>query len=310
MSDLLNKLYKNEKITNYKIYTDKCIYTTTIEENSLTNSFYLYLGGPFSDSLGTNKGCVIIYINDYKESDIAILDSIKYDSKCNITEDLEEGVGSQADKAAEGTKHMIFTALNILMYYFPHLKYVKLLDTRFKKYSRVNKIGATPSMELAVYFMLFHKKTWYESLFGALPIAPNNLAKYKVFISKLDSIPIDKPFFTFIKQYFRDNDLKYIVDLNNKYNLEFDKLYNTTKTYSEFFNKLKDKINDKSEICSFFGIFLFRFMDDISNKLTTTILEDYWIFSTDIINTNKIKFREEQVDVVSLNGGEYFTELL
>ncbi len=100
------------------------------------------------------------------------------------------------------------------------------------------------------------------------------------------------------------------MDLNNKYNLELDKLYNTTKTYSEFFNKLKDKINDKSEISSFFGIFLFRFMGDISNKLTTTILGDYWIFSTDIINTNKIKFREEQVDVVSLNGGEYFTELL
>lgn len=294
MLDLLNKLYKNEKITNYKIYTDKCIYTTTIEANSLTNSFYLYLGG-------TNKGCVIIYINDYKESDTAILDTIKYDSKCNITEDLEEGTG---------TKHMIFTALNILMYYFPHLKYVKLLDTSFKKCSRVNKIGATPSMELAVYFMLFHKKTWYESLFGALPIEPNNLEKYKVFISKLDSIPIDKPFFTFIKQYFRDNDLKYIVDLNNKYNLELDKLYNTTRTYSEFFNKLKEKIKDKSEICSFFGIFLFRFMGDISDKLTTTILGDYWIFSTDIIHTNKIKFREEQVDIVSFNGGEYFTELL
>jgi hypothetical protein len=38
----------------------------------------------------------------------------------------------------------------------------------------------------------------YESLFGALPIEPNNLEKYKIFISKLDSIPIDKPFFTFI----------------------------------------------------------------------------------------------------------------
>ena len=98
MSDLLNSLYNNKKTTYYYIHTEKGTYSATIEANPLTNSFCLYLGG-------TIKGCVIIFLEDYKNIDIAILDSIKYNSSCNITNTLEEG---------DGTKHMIFTALNIL----------------------------------------------------------------------------------------------------------------------------------------------------------------------------------------------------
>ena len=294
MTSILDKLYETRNITNYKIHTDRSTFISTITANSMTNSFYLHLGG-----LET-KGCVILYINDYKSSDTAILDTIKYDSKCNITQDLEEG---------SGTKHMIFTALNILVYYFPNLKYVKLLDTSHKNCSKVNKLGATPSMNLAVYYMLFYKKTWYENLFGALPIEKENLIKYNKFIDNLDSIAITMPFLKFINTYFKGADLKYIVDLNNKYSLKLDELYNSSKTYVEFLSTVKTKIDNKEEICKFFGTFLYTFMNDISNGITSNILGDYWIFSTK--NIYKIKFKETPVtESESLTGGDYLTQLL
>ena len=297
MSSILDKLYETRNITNYKIHTDKCTFISTITENSMSNSFYLHLGG-------TSKGCVIIYIDDYKMTDTAILETIKYDSKCNITEDLEEGTG---------TKHMIFTALNILMYYFPRLKYVKLHDSSFKNCYRGDKNGATPSMVLATYFMLFHKKTWYDSLFGAKPIKPEYKINYTEFLERMDSIPITLPFLRFINTYFRDRDLKYVVDLNNRYNLQLDKLYSSSKTYSELFHTVKEKIGDKEEVCIFFGIFLFRFMNDISNETTSKILGDFWIFPTE--NIIKVHFREEPIDEpidepLELTGGYHFTELL
>lgn len=295
LTSILDKLYETNNITTYKIHTDKCTFISTITANSMTNSFYLHLGG-----LET-KGCVILYINDYKSSDTAILDTIKYDLKCNIAQDLEEGIG---------TKHMIFTALNILMYYFPNLKYVKLLDTSHKNCSKVNKLGATPSMNLAVYYMLFYKKTWYENLLGAYPIEPANLIKYNNFVDKLDSIEITMPFLKFINTYFKDNDLKYVIDLNKHYNLELDKLYNNSKTYFEFLLSVKTKINDKEEICKFFGIFLYTFMNDISNGIIANILGNYWIFSTSHIY--KIKFKEEPfIESESLTGGaDNLAELL
>jgi hypothetical protein len=80
-------------------------------------------------------------------------------------------------------------------------------------------------------------------------------------------------------------------------------------TYSEFFHTVKDKIGDKSEVCRFFGIFLFRFMNDISSETTSKILGDFWIFPTE--NIIKVHFREEPVDEpLELVGGDYFTELL
>ena len=292
MSDLLNSLYNNKKTTYYYIHTEKGIYSATIEANPLTNSFCLYLGG-------TIKGCVIIFLEDYKNIDIAILDSIKYNSSCNITNTLEEG---------DGTKHMIFTALNILLYYFPKLKYVKLLDTIHKSCSRVDNNGSTISMNIATYFMLFKKETWYESLFGALPINTTNRQEYKLFIDKLDSINISMSFLTFINKYFRGNDINYLLELNKKYNLELDKLYNNSKTYVDFFYSIRDKINNKTELCTLFGLFLFKFMYDISNGATMRFLGDYWIFPTE--NIVKIDFTEEQVETLSYNCGEHFLDLI
>ena len=117
------------------------------------------------------------------------------------------------------------------------------------------------------------------------------------------------PFLKFINTYFKDADLKYIIDLNKKYNLELDKLYNSSKTYFEFLLSVKTKIDDKEEICKFFGTFLYTFMNDISNGITAIILSNYWIFSTEHIY--KIKFKEEPVtESEILTGGDYLITLL
>ena len=74
--------------------------------------------------------------------------------------------------------------------------------------------------------------------------------------------------------------------------MELDKLYNNSKTYVDFFYSIRDKINNKTELCTLFGLFLFKFMYDISNGATMRFLGDYWIFPTE--NIVKIDFTEDK----------------
>lgn len=133
--------YLNE--TNHIIYTPECDYSAYIEANRFSNSFTLLLGG-------VKKGCVKIYVEDINNEN-ALIDSISYDSDCNIQKNLTQGTG---------TKHLVHTALNIIIKYFPNIKYFTLLDTSHIKCDNIKETGSTNSLNLGLYFMIFNNQTW------------------------------------------------------------------------------------------------------------------------------------------------------
>lgn len=275
--DFFDKLDKSLIKTKSKLITKKGSYSLFIKNNTMTNSIDLFFGG-------IKKGCISIYIDNIRDNTV-ILDSLKYDSKCNLEQDLESG---------SGTKHMLNTAFSYIKKKYPLVEYAKLIDASKKDCKTTLPNGTTPSINLGLTHLLLKKKTWYESILGATIENEQIRSEYENFTSQLETIPIKNNFNKFVNDYFR-NDVGFLKYINNKYNLEIDKLFNESKYYFVFFKTLKEKITDEVDSCLFFSIFVYRFMNDISNKRIITFMSEYWVFP--IKNLENIEFTEEEYDI-------------
>jgi hypothetical protein len=238
---------RDEKSTTYHIITKESTYIATIEIQKPTNSLTLYLGG-------IKRQCVIINVSNYTDTNTAYLASIKYDSSCNITDTLEEG---------KGTKHMIFTALNIIKKHIPSILWVTLIDTSEKKC----KADKTHTINIGFVSILLYKKTWYERLFNAKLVDSELDKKYEELKIKLDTIRFKYSFINFIKKYFiSEKDRGIIIDIQKKYNFRFENIYNETHGYIILFiQKISEKITDKTDLCVFFSYFIYPFMVESTN---------------------------------------------
>jgi hypothetical protein len=103
----------NNKLITVKkeITTSNGTYSLFIKEYAFSNGTDLFFGE-------TKDGCLIITVKNL-DSDTIILDIVKYNSKCNLKEDLKEG---------SETRHLINTAFSFKKT-LPNVKYCKLLDT-------------------------------------------------------------------------------------------------------------------------------------------------------------------------------------
>lgn len=278
-SNYFDKLDKEFITDKKKIITKKGTYSLFLSDKH--NNVDLFFGG-------IKKGCLNISID--LKTDTAILDSLIYDSTCNLESDLEEG---------SGTKHMITTIFSYIKQNYPQIKYGKLIDTSFKTCKYRLPDLTYPSMNLGLTYLMLNKKTWYESFLGATIDDQNIKEEYNEFVSKIETIQITLSFDQFYIKYFRqfiiNNKFNPLIYLNNKYNLEIPNLYSSHKYYYTLFRELRQKIKDDTESCLFFSIFIYKFMIDISNSTVLKFTGTYWKFPLDKILD--IDFRESKYDI-------------
>lgn len=126
----------------------------------------------------------------------------------------------------EKTVHLFNLSVKVLKKYID-VKEIILLDN--SKFKCKLPDDSVETMSLAHYYFLYHKgKTWYSDKFEAVPIKENEKVYYKSWLLNFDD-PMKKP-----KTFdFKNN------DLNN----EFEPIWYSTVTWSEFLNILNTQPN-------------------------------------------------------------------
>lgn len=283
--ELVEKLDKKLITSKKQLITSEGSYSLFIKEKKDINSLELFIGG-------MKGGCLIIFIEDIL-SDTMLLDSLKYDSKCNLKEDLKEG---------SGTKHMMNTAFSYVKKHYPNIKYCRLYDRSNKECKSKLSDGSTPSMNLGLTHLMLKKKTWYESILGAYIINEQIRKEYEDFVSKLETIPINITFAKFDFDYLK-YDKQLFLKINAKYNLDLPNLFIKHKYYYTLFKELREKITNDVDSCLFFGAIIYKLMTNISNDKSRLFFSVMWMFPmTSIID---IDFTEEKYENDLVGGAIY-----
>lgn len=258
--------------------------TETMDDEYLfrtANSYEIFLGG--------SEFCTEISIYS-KDNTEAYISSLKYNTNCNITGDLERGIG---------TRNILNTAMNLVMNMFTWIKTFSLVDTSNKScFQTLDK--PTPSVDLGLYYLLFYKQTWYSRTFHAKLKDKFTRDKLDRYLEKLDDPTIKLPYIHFINRFFRYMPIQDARDYLVKYKIE--DLYNSSNNYYEFFQKVKTAINDTTELCVFISYFLSQFMNYISNNDFSSILTSKWIISNSDVLSIDITYPLKEL---TQSGGGY-----
>jgi hypothetical protein len=165
-------------------------------------------------SVGGKNTCVFLNIPD--SGDIAHLTNLKTkDGGCELTGKKISG---------EDTIGMVNLAFTILKKIAPNIKYIKLEDK--SDFGCVLDNGNTVGISMLVYEILFHQESYYEKRFGAYLI---NETMRNLYENSKGGF-LDKPPESFT---FNNDDLEVI----------FRPIYNKSKTWKDFFYKIKDMPN-------------------------------------------------------------------
>lgn len=177
----------------------------------------------YSIKIGGNDkyDCIEMFV--YNNNSIAKLQQINYDIKCNISENLEK---------SGGTKDMVIAGLYAIKFLFKD----KVTHISLDDYSYIKcKDNRTPS--LLYYNIAFKRKSWYESNFGAVPRTMKLKQKYLDILNILNNENTMESI-----EWFEINILRDVKD-----KIFILQQYMNSKTYTEFFNNIKQ---DKSlNIC-------------------------------------------------------------
>ena len=285
----INKQYLvKTKYTNYKV---NIIYNIPSLDKRYENDFkYLYDNAiSYEFNLGGSEYCS--YIGIYSKNNTeAHISEFKYNSKCNIGEDLKSGIG---------TKHLLNTAMSLIALIFPKIKIFYLNDTSNKScHTMLDK--PIRNVNLGFYSILFYKNTWYGRIFNAKLEDINLQKKLNGSLSKLSSIDIKLNYDEFKNRFLINIPIDQLQKYLDTYNIEL--LYNKTNCYYDFFESLKQTINNETELCIFMSYFIIEFMLFINDEF-------YKIFSAKwMINVNDDKFDKIDIiyplePIVKLNGG-------
>jgi hypothetical protein len=239
----------------------------------------------FEFNLGGSEYCanINIYSDDNTQADIG---TFKYSKKCNVLNNLEPGIG---------TKHLLDTAMSLIMAMFPTIKSFYLTDTSKKS---CHNLPDKPmrGVNLGFYYLLFNKNTWYGKKFNA---ELSNKIYQKQFNEYINILTSDNTKIEYGE--FKYKILKHISeDELDKYNIEL--LYNKSDSYYDFFISLKTIINNETELCIFTSYFIELFMDFINKQLKynfDNILNERWIINR--FNLITIKMPLKPID--KINGG-------
>ena len=241
-----------------------CLLVTTFDPISKLDLSYDVLMG------GKLKGCVQIMVkskhhNDFDRSDksIAQLLSVKYDKNCDNKGTLETGTGTQ---------HMIRTAFNIVLRWFPWIRSFSFTDAS-SKHCRPNG----QEVSLAQYYMALHGQTWYERNFKARIYNDFLWEKYKKQREILQD-PEIKP--------IKYNKMRGLFNLPK--DKEKSKLFESSRTLGDYFRVLNDTM-DKESLCDYLEPWIERFVDMIMDEHINRFWKVLWIIYVDDIQPVSFK---------------------
>ena len=185
------------------------------------------------------------------------------------------------------TLNMIYTAISYVTDLCPWLTKINLCDYR-KNICR--KGEATPGMLLSCYYIALTGKTWYETYLHAELENINHKIKYNNYIKLFNSGE-------YKCDWYNLNINLYQFGLQQSINFDIiEIIYKSTITYSEFFNKLKEKIIDTNEFYKTLEMWLEMFMKLFIFETNLDLLNNTWIFN--VSNIPKMNYTIESCNDV------------
>lgn len=207
--------------------------------------------------------------------DFAVLNKLEYNKTCNISETLNPG---------DGTRNMLYTALNVVAYFCPWVKYFEFNDASEKTCIENDK---STGVSLLQYYIALYGKTWYQHVLNARFEDDIKHSKYIEALKKLDNKEFKMSWNEFVKYSGIHTGNNGIHTINKNYGL-LERYYSITETYKEYFKLLRCML-EKEELCmtlrpwisTFINKFIFNGHYDIFDK---------WIFY--ITDVPKVAFHK------------------
>ena len=286
MSHITKTYLLETEYTNYNVqikYKGAQLNPSTKFSNETEEIKYLYDSArSFEILVGGTDYCSNISVFSKRDT-TASINKLEYNKKCNITEDLESGVG---------TRHLLNTSMNFVLAIFPHVTTFILNDASTKDCDKTKK----HSVSLIHYYLVFYGETWYSKIFHAhLKRDTEHYKILQLFLTKLRDSSNKKPYIEFYNLFLRDPNIqKQII----KYDIE--NMYNSSNNYNEFFSRLKDNISDKTELCIFVSHFLTQFVNSIFD-FSSLAFADWYINKDTVV---KIEINLPIKPFVSQYGGK------
>ncbi len=169
-------------------------------------------------------------------TDEALLSKIDAIEQCALDYDNDESFGSE----------LLFSFINMVKANYKHIKRIRLHDASYIPCNRAT--GDT--LDLLTYSIALYGKTWYESKTGAYPVGNEKVRKlYEESINHFIS-PELKQITPFAKIY-HDVGAHYARKIIDGSLSTYENMYNSSKTFPEFFKALSKTI-PKHDKCKFF----------------------------------------------------------
>jgi hypothetical protein len=188
----------------------------------------------------------------FENMDISIgsINKIKNIKEC-VLETSEESTNSNSFP-----KEMLSAVIKEIKKSFPHIKHLQLQDTSY-----IPCDGDSDTLDLLVYSVALYKKTWYEKEFNAYFVPRDAFIDYKCKIEKYASRETKSKYSW--NEFYTIINLKLSYYANTIFNekaLEYESIYESTKTFPEFFINISKTI-PKSDKCKFFKDWLEYFLE-------------------------------------------------
>ena len=204
--------------SNFTIITNIQKFSMTI----INKKTYYYI--KLNNLKDVKNPCIEIFlrINDNKYVKTAKLQQINYNTTCNLTNNMEKGIG---------TIDMIHATFATIAYIFKDIT-----EIEFEDCSQIPCDKTTPSLKH--YYVAFKEQTWYEYHFGAIPSSKYYI-QYQDMLKQFNDKKSKKD-----NLWFQE-DIIPLINIDNNYeydNISINKLkelYEKSTTYKHFFDSLK-----------------------------------------------------------------------
>jgi hypothetical protein len=158
---------------------------------------------------------------------------------------LEQCALEYDEKHSFGTE-LLFSFINAVKANYPHVKKIKLYDASFVPCDR----SKGDTLDMLTYSIALYGKTWYELKAGAYP--DYGQGSYNEDIRRYVSPEFKSSLgFEHILYFLRMSRNEYATNIIEKSLSKYESMYNSFKTFPEFFQAL-NKLVSKQEKCNFF----------------------------------------------------------
>jgi len=236
-----------------RIHTEHFTFDLLVKDNYFRGthfSQYLELGKKEKPCLSlTIPTAESIEIRRYENYNIAGLSNIESLYECVI------GMSYNNFKKHSFGKELLNWTIEYIRTKFPHIEFLELTDESAIPCNR----EINDKLDLLSYSIALYGKTWYELKFNAII---QNKEKYDIYRREVES---------YISAKMVDWDTFSLNKMNNQYVREalianeeiYKTMYESSKTYPEFFNKVSKYVGDNK--CKFFKGWLQNFIEAYVN---------------------------------------------